>query len=68
MEPLKYGKLACEAIMKQYVPKELPPKGALFYHQGVFLSGMQQIYKLTGEKKYFDYVKAYIDSVIGENG
>lgn len=26
------------------------------------------MYLLTGEKKYFDYIKEYIDSVIGENG
>ena len=67
-QPLDYGKLACDAIMKKYTPAELPPKGVLFYHQGVFLSGMQNIYLLSGEKKYFDYIKDYIDSVIGPNG
>lgn len=67
-QPLDYGKLACDVIMKKYAPAELPPKGVLFYHQGVFLSGMQNIYLLSGEKKYFDYIKAYIDSVIGPNG
>lgn len=29
---------------------------------------MQNVYLLTGEKKYFDYIKAYADSVLGENG
>ena len=66
--PIEYGKLACDSIMNKYKPCELPPKGVLFYHQGVFLSGMQNIYFLTGEKKYFDYIKAYADSVLGENG
>lgn len=66
--PLEYGKLACDTFMDMYLPEELPPTGTLFYHQGVLLSGMQRIYLISGEKKYFDYIKAYVDSVIGENG
>lgn len=67
-KPIEYGELACEALMHQYLPEELPPAGALFYHQGVFLSGMQRIYLLNRNKKYFNYIKSYVDSVIGENG
>lgn len=66
--PLYYGKLACETLMKKYKPENLPPERTLFYHQGVFLYGILQIFKLTGEKRYFQYVKDYVDSVIGENG
>ena len=67
-EPIEYAKLMCDTIMNMYEPQDLPPKGAFFYHQGVFLSGMQQVYKYTEDKKYFDYIKGYIDSVINENG
>ena len=66
--PIEYGKLCCDAIMNRFEPEKLPPEGTLFYHQGVFLSGMERMYKLSGEKKYFDYIKAYIDSLIDENG
>ena len=66
--PVEYGIAVCDALMKRYKPAELPPVGTLFYHQGVALSGMQNIYFLTGEKKYFNYIKDYVDSVIGENG
>lgn len=66
--PLEYGKMACDAMMRRYAPEELPPERVLFYHQGVFLAGMQQIYKLCGEKKYFKYVKDYVDSLLGEDG
>ena len=66
--PLGYAELACKMMMSKYEAKNLPPKGAFFYHQGVFLSGMQNVYYLTGDGKYFDYIKEYVDSVIGENG
>ncbi|MBO4733228.1 MAG: glycoside hydrolase family 88 protein [Clostridia bacterium] len=67
-EPLEYGIDTCEALMRKFRPEELPPAGTLFYHQGVALSGMQQIYFLTGEKRFFNYIKDYVDSVIGPNG
>ena len=54
---LKYAIQACEAIMAKYTPEELPPRGCFFYHQGVFLSGMERVYELTGDRKYFDYIK-----------
>lgn len=65
---LKYAAQACEAIMEKYTPQELPPKGSFFYHQGVFLSGMERLYELTGDKKYFNYIKDYVDYVLGPNG
>ena len=66
--PLEYAKLACDALMHQYKPERLPPEGVFFYHQGVFLSGMQRVYEQCGEKKYFQYVKDYVDSVLGPEG
>ncbi len=66
--PLQYGELACEAMMHKYKAEKLPPERTLFYHQGVFLSGMQNIYLLNKDKRYFQYIKDYVDSVIGPNG
>lgn len=65
---LWYGEQMCRTMMKQYAPEDLPPKGSFFYHQGVFLSGMQQVYELTGNEDYFNYVKAYVDSCITPEG
>ena len=65
---LKYAAQACETIMEQFAPQELPPKGCFFYHQGVFLSGMERLYELSGDKKYFNYIKDYVDYVLGPNG
>ena len=67
-KPVEYGEQACRSLMHMYKPEELPPKGVLFYHQGVFLSGMQNIYFLTKKKEYFNYIKNYVDSVLGPDG
>ena len=67
-KPVEYGEQACSSLMHMYKPEELPPKGVLFYHQGVFLSGMQNIYFLTKKKEYFNYIKNYVDSVLGPEG
>ncbi len=66
--PLEYGIMAVEALMHKYKAEELPPAGSFFYTQGVCLWGVQQIYQLTGEKKYFNYIKDYVDSVIAPDG
>ena len=66
--PLEYGTLACETMMHRYAPQDLPPKGALFYIQGVFLDGMQRIWRLNRDPKLIQYVKDYVDSVIALDG
>ncbi len=65
---LEYAKEASDTLMKKFAPKDLPPKGRFHYHQGVFLSGMQKTYELCGEEKYYEYIKTWVDSVIGEDG
>lgn len=65
---LEYGILACDAIMQTYKPEDLPPKNVFFYHQGVFLAGMERIYSYTKDEKYFNYIKSYIDNLIDSDG
>lgn len=73
-KPLDYGRAACDTMMRKFEAGELPPKGHFHYHQGVFLSGMHQIYELWTEEgareaeKYFGYIKSWVDSVIDEKG
>lgn len=66
--PIAYAKAACDTMIKRFSPEQLPPIGHFHYHQGVFLSGMYQCYLLTGEEKYFDYIKGWVDSIIDKNG
>ncbi|ENH96504.1 hypothetical protein J416_10421 [Gracilibacillus halophilus YIM-C55.5] len=65
---LDWAKLACDTLMQQYEPVKLPPADRWHYHQGVFLCGMYDVWKQTNEKKYYDYVKTYVDQLIDENG
>ena len=59
----------CNTMMKKFPEaKDLPPEGRFLYHQGVFLSGMMKTYELTGEEKYFNYIKEWVDSVVDEEG
>ncbi len=67
-QALKYGTLACDTMMKKFEAADLPPKGSFHYHAGVFLSGMMGIYATSGEEKYFDYMKSWVDSIIIEDG
>ncbi|MBP3362152.1 MAG: glycoside hydrolase family 88 protein [Clostridia bacterium] len=68
-KPIEYAKAACDTLMNKFTdPNTLPPAGAFHYHQGVFLSGMEQTYLCTGEQKYSDYIKGWVDSIIDENG
>ncbi len=55
-------------MMRAYAAADLPPRGHFHYHQGVFLSGVYKTFCLTGEEKYFRYMKDWIDSVFTEDG
>ena len=62
------AKAVCDTIMDKHTPAELPPVDFFFYHQGVFLLGMQHLYKKTGEQKYFDYIKDWVDHFLSDDG
>lgn len=68
MTPLQYAIAACDTMMRRYAAADLPPKGHFHYHQGVFLSGMYETYRMCGNEAYIDYVKAWIDAVFDAEG
>ena len=68
MTPLQYAIAACDTMMRRYAAADLPPKGHFHYHQGVFLSGMNETYRLCGNEAYIDYIKAWIDAVFDAEG
>ncbi len=66
--PVDYAKDACDTMMRRFEAAQLPPKGHFHYHQGVFLSGVMKTYELTGEEKYFQYCRDWVDSIVGPDG
>ncbi|WP_397386798.1 glycoside hydrolase family 105 protein [Paenibacillus sp. MMS20-IR301] len=67
LSPLGWAKKACDALMFKYGAAALPPD-RFHYHQGVFLSGMEKYWKLSGESKYYDYIKRWVDSQVQPDG
>lgn len=67
-DSLDYAKAACDTMIRRYRPEQLPPVGRFHYHQGVFLSGMYQVYLLCKNEDYFSYIRAWVDSIIDEHG
>ena len=65
---LDYARMGADTLIKRFAVEELPPAGRFHYHQGVFLSGVDRTYRLSGEKKYDDYIRAWLDFHIDENG
>lgn len=64
----EYGKKAADAIMSQFRPTQLYAAELFAYYDGVFLTGLERIYEKTGERKYFDYIKEWVDSNIRPDG
>ncbi|QCJ44712.1 glycoside hydrolase family 105 protein [Bacillus sp. S3] len=66
--PLAMAEKACQALMNKFRAEDLPPVKDFHYHQGVFLYGMLRVWEATGKDEYFEYIKAYIDSLVDEEG
>jgi unsaturated rhamnogalacturonyl hydrolase len=66
--PLDWAEAACYSLMAKYKPEALPPVGRWHYHQGVFLSGMERCWRATQKKKYYEYLKLWVDSLILPDG
>ncbi len=66
--PLEYAKLGADTIINKYSVSELPPPDRFHYHQGVFLAGVEQLYNITGDEKYYDYIKDWVDYYIDKDG
>lgn len=63
----EYGIEFADSFIRNNKAEDLEPKGAFFYHQGVFLSGIEGIYEITSDKKYDQYIHDYLDMFICDN-
>lgn len=67
-EPIDYARAAIDTMMRRYRGEDLPPNGHFHYHQGVFLSGVYQNYRICGDESYFGYIKSWVDAMMDEEG
>ncbi|MBP3361644.1 MAG: glycoside hydrolase family 88 protein [Clostridia bacterium] len=69
LKPIDISRALCDTVINTYEPEKLPgPEGRFDYIQGVFLLGMQRINNICRETRYFDYIKAWADSMISDDG
>lgn len=54
-----------ESTMKQFTPETL---GGWGYTRGLYLWGQWLVFERTRNKKYFDYIKAWVDRFVGPKG
>ena len=57
-----------DTMMRRYDAPKLPPEKTFLYHQGVFLSGVLKISEQSENEKYYEYVKAWVDSIVDADG
>lgn len=65
---LELAEKSVKTVMAKFTPEELPPAGRFHYHQSVFLMGAYEVYKITKKPAYLDYIIAYFNNIIDENG
>ncbi|MCL2214276.1 MAG: glycoside hydrolase family 88 protein [Treponema sp.] len=65
---LCYAKMGADTIIRKFSTEDLPPKNRFHYHQGVFLSGVERTYLLCKDRKYYDYIKNWMDYHIDKDG
>lgn len=69
VQAIDYARQACDTMMRRFPEAPmLEPKGIFRYHQGVFLSGMLNVYEVCKDEKYYNYVKEWVDSFVDEDG
>jgi unsaturated rhamnogalacturonyl hydrolase len=65
----RYWSIAtAETIMARWPDYKLAYHGPWTYVHGYSLYGFDMLYRATGDRKYFDYIKRYIDQFIDEKG
>lgn len=65
---LEWAARVCDSTMAGFKPNELPPANRWHYHQGVFLQAMEGLWRITGEQKYLQYIREYVDLFVDGDG
>jgi rhamnogalacturonyl hydrolase YesR len=66
--PKFWSVATAETIMARWPDYSKAYFNSWTYVNGYALYGFDMLYRATGDKRYFDYTKRYIDQFIGANG
>lgn len=66
--PAKWSEAIAQTLMTRYPSALLVPFKAWCYPQGYFLSGLDKLWQSSGDRKYYDYIMAWAESVVDEDG
>ncbi len=66
--PAKWSEAIAQTVMTRYPSALLIPFKAWCYPQGYFLSGIDKLWQSTGDRKYYDYIMAWAESVVDADG
>ena len=64
----EYARLALDTLMNKFTVDTLPPVNGFHYHQGVFLRGMEEFWRICREEKYYQYIKEWVDLFVSAEG
>ena len=65
--PADYAEEFIDVYVANIPADQLPPKQKFIYPQGVFLSGVEQIYQDTGRTDYAQYIDDYLACALNED-
>lgn len=66
--PRFWSVATAETIMARWPDYNLAYHGSWTYVHGYALYGFDMLYRATGDKRYYDFIKRFIDKYIDENG
>lgn len=68
IEALECAKKFSNELLSEYTVKTVPIAGVHCYIQGVLLLGFKKLYEITGDRKYVDFVKEWVDYHLTDEG
>lgn len=66
--PAKWSEGIAQTVMTRYPSALLIPFKPWCYPQGYFLTGLDKLWRTTGDRKYYDYMMSWAESVVDEDG
>jgi rhamnogalacturonyl hydrolase YesR len=66
--PRSWAVATADTIMRRYPDFRTAYFRPWTYVHGYVLHGFEMLYRSTGDKKYFDYMKRYVDQIVDEKG